>query len=109
MSASYCPLEDKCQPCKCLPEFTKRLASRVRCSAMRVSWMTNPSRIPNKDCVISQDRSASLCDDIRDTLHTMHGIFTLSRALPIDFHYDLSGTSPFADNESINKGLSSRA
>ncbi|XP_041089078.1 suppressor of tumorigenicity 14 protein-like isoform X3 [Polyodon spathula] len=35
MSASYRPLVDESQPCRCLPELTGHLASRVRCSGMR--------------------------------------------------------------------------
>ncbi|MBN3286592.1 GA45G protein, partial [Polyodon spathula] len=35
VSVSFCPLEDKGQPCRCPPELTRRLASRVHSSAMR--------------------------------------------------------------------------
>ncbi|MGH0117037.1 UNVERIFIED_CONTAM: hypothetical protein FKN15_024982 [Acipenser sinensis] len=48
MSASYRPLEDKGQPCRCLPELTRRLATKICCSAMRRNSQCDaPSGIPS--------------------------------------------------------------
>ncbi|MGH0120596.1 UNVERIFIED_CONTAM: hypothetical protein FKN15_014527 [Acipenser sinensis] len=85
MSASYRPLEDKGQPCRCLLLSSLRLASRVRCSAMRrnspagfilpsprenQSQRDAPFGILSEDRPTSHNQDANLCCMTHPARHT---------------------------------------